>query len=156
RDGLFTYSFTTALDGTYKLDGDYLTITTSKSSGEKATEVHEIKIEGDELIYIANEGKEDEIRLTRLSTAALDARPIVGGWGAEGHSFLHMEEALLVVKFDQDGHYAFRVHTPTQPEEGSYEVEGNLLTIIINGKRGNTSFRFEEGFLILESGADKG
>jgi hypothetical protein len=157
RGGLFTYSFATASDGTYELDGDYFIITTSKASGENETEIHEIKTEGDELIYIASEGKEDEIRLTRLSSPALDTPPIVGRWGAKGPFFLHMEEdALLVVKFDQDGQYAFRLQTPPQPEEGRYEVEGNLLTIILDGVHSNTRFRQEQGFLILEWGSDVG
>ena len=119
RDGSFNSSFGPQLNGTYKLDGNKLIITTFQSPPQKpSTEVCEIKIEGDTLFEKTEYGMQKMVRLSPRTPGNL---PIVGRWGAKAP----------IIEFRRDGSFDVDIGSSNN---GTYQVDGNHLYLTYSSR----------------------
>lgn len=119
-DGSVTFAFGPLLNGTYKLDGNNLIVTTFQHPPQKATtETHEIKIEADTLFQKTEYGV---FKWVRLSPGAPDSPPIVGRWS--------MKTSIYEFRRNR----TFDVSTSISSMEihnGTYKLDGNRLHLSV-------------------------
>ena len=119
-DGSFTYHLGSLVNGTYKLEGNKLSITASQHAPEKTrTEVLEVKIEGDTLLQKTEGGM---VKLVRLIPGAANSPPIVGIWC----------QKTPIYEFRSDG--TFDMTLSDRIHNGTYKLDGTYLYITMSSQ----------------------
>lgn len=146
RGGRFTKTVGLSGIGTYRVDGNRALIEEAAGSDESAKSM-ELRIESDKLVLKEGSG---EMRLSRLARRTPDAPALVGKWGLRMPFPIHgPDEGSLTIELTRDGQYRLRMQT--KPTKGSYKVRRNRVTVKTSDGTHASSFRFEDGFLILRS-----
>jgi hypothetical protein len=155
-DGSFTFSFGPLFNGTYKLDGNTLIISTFQSPPQKATTaVYEINIERDIMFQKTEYGVH---KWARLSPAAPGSPPIVGRWGMKSPIYefrrdgtFHMSTSILSMEVRygryklKGNHLSLNVSPPGRkelvPQASEIEIRGDTLILRISGRRDSVMHR---------------
>ncbi len=149
RGGRFSKTVGLSGTGTYRLDGNRALIEEAAGSDESAKSM-ELRIESEKLVLEEGGG---EMRLSRLTRRTPDAPAFVGKWGLRVPFPLHgPDNGSLTIELTRDGQYRLRMQT--KPTRGSYKVRGNRVTVKTSDGTHASSFRFEDGFLILRSAVE--
>ena len=144
RGGFFSEGMGISSSGNYKLDGKRVLIEETSSDLDNRSEALELRIERNALFLKYDDG---EVRLRRLHRRKPAAPAIVGKWIVKGAFFHGGENGLWTIEFTKDGRV--RMTMRREPEKGRFKINGNRLITKVNGESSVSSFRFEDGFLIL-------
>lgn len=146
RDGRFFRSVGGTLSGNCRLDGNRILIEGPTRSGG-SSESMELRIEADTLVMKV---EDDELRfLKRLNRRAPNVPATVGKWGVTFPFFHGGGKGLWTIELTADGQCRSRIQSEAQ--KGRYKTRGNIVIIKDPDETRTSSYRFENGFLILKS-----
>lgn len=150
RDGRFFRSVGGTLSGNCRLDGNRILIEGPTRSGG-SSESMELRIEADTLVMKV---EDDERRFLRLNRRAPNVPATVGKWGVTFQFFHGGGKGLWTIEVTADGQCRSRIQS--EAEKGRYKTRGNIVSIKDPDETRTSSYRFENGFLILKSHSKPG
>lgn len=152
--GLYSRTIHITSHGTYAVEGNRIidTFPPSPDAGtEEKRESIEFEIQGDDLVLRVKDynQRDDEMRLKRLDHQNGGSASLAGRWGIKGAFFHGDNNGRFEMEFTKEGQLTIKMYR--EPDNGRYRISRDLLITTVDGERETNHFRFESGFLILNS-----
>lgn len=153
RDGRVFRSVGGTLSGNCRLDGNRILVEEGLTKSGEPSESMELRIETDALVMKV---EDDELRfLKRLNRRAPNVPATVGKWGVTFPFFHGGGKGLWTIELTADGQCRSRIQSEAH-QKGRYKTRGNIVIIKDPDETRTSSYRFENGFLILKSHSKPG